>query len=123
MILDYTEPEIKAIGFVLPNAASDEPLSAFAMSVNDVEEITGLDFYPRLPDDQEEIIEGSYDLSKWSLRAFTPTGETADVDYVVPADNRTAEILSVMRELFYELKKSIFSYTGTTGIARKLGLI
>ncbi len=123
VILDYTEPEIKAIGFVLPNAASDEPLSAFAMSVNDVEEITGLDFYPRLPDDQEEIIEGSYDLSKWSLRAFTPTGETADVDYVVPADNRTAEILSVMRELFYELKKSIFSYTGTTGIARKLGLI
>lgn len=123
VILDYTEPEIKAIGFVLPNEASSEPLSAFAMSVDDVEEITGLDFYPRLPDDQEEIIESTYDISKWSLRAFTPTGETADVEYVAPADDKAAKILIIMKDLFYELKKSVFAYTGTTKLAKEVGLI
>lgn len=124
VILDYKDPDIKAIGFVLPNEGSSEPLSSFAMSVDDVEEITGIDFFPRLPDDQEDIIESQYDLSKWSLRAFTPTGEKADVSYVVePKDNNTEMLLSTMTMLFYELKKAIFSYTGTTKLAKSLGLI
>ncbi len=124
VILDYKDPDIKAIGFVLPNEGSSEPLSSFAMSVDDVEEITGIDFFPRLPDDQEDIIESQYDLSKWSLRAFTPTGEKADVSYVVESkDNNTEMLLSTMTMLFYELKKAIFSYTGTTKLAKSLGLI
>jgi len=124
VVLDYKDPDIKAIGFVLPNEGSSEPLSSFAMSVNDVEDITGIDFFPRLPDDQEEIIESQYDLSKWSLRAFTPTGEKADVSYVVsPADDKTELLLSTMTMLFYELKKAVFSYTGTTKLAKSLGLI
>lgn len=124
VVLDYKDPDIKAIGFVLPNEGSSEPLSSFAMSVNDVEDITGIDFFPRLPDDQEEIIESQYDLSKWSLRAFTPTGEKADVSYVVsPTDDKTELLLSTMTMLFYELKKAVFSYTGTTKLAKTIGLI
>ena len=53
VVLDYTEPEIKAIGFVLPNEGSDRSLQSYAVSVDEVERITGLDFYPRLPDDEE----------------------------------------------------------------------
>ncbi len=124
VVLDYKDPDIKAIGFVLPNEGSSEPLSSFAMSVNDVEDITGIDFFPRLPDDQEEIIESQYDLSKWSLRAFTPTGEKSDVSYVVSQKKKKTEmLLSTMTMLFYELKKAVFSYTGTTKLAKSLGLI
>ena len=57
------------------------------------------------------------------MRAFTPTGETADVEYVAPQDDKTALVLASMKELFYELKKTVFSYTGTTKIAKEIGLI
>lgn len=66
VILDYSAPEIKAIGFILPNEGSQEPLQHYAVSVDSVEKITGTDFFYQLPGDQERIIESTVDLSKWS---------------------------------------------------------
>ena len=43
------------------------------MSVDDVEAITGLDFFYQLPDDEEELIESSVDISKWNLKPYTGT--------------------------------------------------
>ena len=37
VILDYKEPEIKAIAFILPNERSTEALSNFALTINEVE--------------------------------------------------------------------------------------
>lgn len=121
-ILDYSEPEIKAIGFVLPNEGSSKSLSSYAASINDVEEITGLDFFPALPDSQEEEIENSFSTSKWSFRSFVPTGETADVSYVVENDPK-AEFLEVARKAFIEFKEAVFEYTGLTKYAKAFGLI
>lgn len=124
VILDYTEPELKAIGFVLPNENSDKPLQAFATTVDEVEAITGIDFFPLLPDDIEEKLESSTDTSLWSFRIFTPTGESASVDYVASNDSSTREqIIDIIMLAFYEAKKSIFEYTGTVKYARALGLL
>jgi endonuclease G len=57
VILDYTQPEIKAIGFILPHASSSAALNSFAVSIDEVEKATGLDFFPALPDDQETKLE------------------------------------------------------------------
>lgn len=57
MILDYQEPELKAIGFILPNESSSLPLSECAVSVDQVEVITGLDFFYLLEDEVEERLE------------------------------------------------------------------
>ena len=45
VILDYKEPGFKAIGFILPNKKSSLPLSDYAVPVDQVEDITGLDFF------------------------------------------------------------------------------
>lgn len=76
VILDYREPEIKAIAFVLPNEKAGEDLSAFAVCVDRVEELTGIDFYAGLPDDVEERLESSLELDRWwfSGRPFPGTG-------------------------------------------------
>ena len=66
VLLDYREPELKAIGFVLPNEKSGLPLSTFAVSVDRVEEITGLDFFHALPDEIEEVVEGVVDWTVWN---------------------------------------------------------
>ncbi len=66
VILDYREPELKAIGFVLPNEKSSLPLSTFAVSVDRVEEITGLNFFHALPDAIEEVMESVVDWAAWN---------------------------------------------------------
>lgn len=122
VILDYTDPEIKAIGFILPNENSSKSLASFAVSVDEVEEVTGLDFFPALPDDQEEEIEKSFNASRWSFRSFMPTGETAEVVYVAENDTMS-KYLEIASAAFTEFKKAVFEYTGLTKYAKAFGLI
>lgn len=55
------------IGFVMPNEAGHKPLSKYAMSVDEVEIITDIDFFVALPDSIEEIVESTYNFEDWNL--------------------------------------------------------
>lgn len=65
VLLDLREPEQKAIGFVMSNQAHEEPLDHFMRSVDEVEAITGIDFFASLPDEQEAQLERTYNASRW----------------------------------------------------------
>ena len=69
VILDYKEPEIKGIGFVLPHQKSSSSIQSFAVTIDEVERKTGIDFFHTLPDDVEEQIESDVILNKWSFRS------------------------------------------------------
>ena len=69
VILDYTDPEIKGIGFILPNKSSKEPLQKYAVTIDSVEKFTGIDFFPKLPDEQEKIIESTLTIQSWSWKS------------------------------------------------------
>ena len=47
----------KAIGFIYPNASASRKMFSYAMSVDEVERITGIDFFPQLDDKVEDRIE------------------------------------------------------------------
>lgn len=68
VILDYTEPVIKGIGFLLPNAGTKQPLQSFAVSIDSVESVTGIDFFPLLPDKQEIFIEKTLSVNAWTWK-------------------------------------------------------
>jgi len=75
VILDYTLPELKGIGFILPNASSTMPLQSFAVPIDSVEKVTGIDFFPALPDKQEQAIEKTVCIPCWSwssINQLTP---------------------------------------------------
>ena len=55
----------RAIGFIYKNTAGNHPLDHYVNSVDQVERITGIDFFPALPDDIEKKVEASYDLKLW----------------------------------------------------------
>ena len=65
VILDYNPPDIKGIGFVIPNTGSKGALQSYAVCIDEVEAVTGIDFFPLLPDDQESVIEGNIDTNAW----------------------------------------------------------
>ncbi len=67
VILDYQEPELKGIGFILLNKGSKEPLQNYAVTIDKVESMTGIDFFYALPDEIEEEIESRVDLSRWDF--------------------------------------------------------
>ena len=56
-----------AIGFMMPNQAGHKPLSRYAMSVEDIEMLTDIDFFVALPDSIEDLIETNYNLTDWDL--------------------------------------------------------
>lgn len=55
----------KAIGFIYKNEAGNNKRDKYVNSVDDVERITSIDFFPALPDDIEKQVEASYKLSDW----------------------------------------------------------
>jgi endonuclease G, mitochondrial len=69
VILDYTDPEIKGIGFLMPNEGSGDPLQNFAVTIDSVERYTGIDFFPALPDAKEKQIESSLCIPCWSWKS------------------------------------------------------
>jgi len=69
VILDYKEPEIKGIGFILPHQKSSSSIQSFAVTIDEVERKTGINFYHSLPDKIEEQIESNIDIGKWSFRS------------------------------------------------------
>ncbi|MDO4933705.1 MAG: DNA/RNA non-specific endonuclease [Prevotella sp.] len=62
------EGEPKAIGFIYKNVSGNRPKSSYVNTVDEVERITGLDFFPALPDDVEERVESRTELSDWGLK-------------------------------------------------------
>lgn len=55
----------KAIGFIYKNRDGDSSLASHTTTVDNVESITGIDFFPALPDDIENKIEATCSLSNW----------------------------------------------------------
>jgi endonuclease G len=67
VILDYSQPDIKAIGFIIPNQGSSLPLSNFALSIDAIEKQTHIDFFSKVPDEIENHVEQSVCSACWGL--------------------------------------------------------
>lgn len=66
VILDIREPEKKGIAYVIPNQVTEDRLEIFATSIDAVEDLTGIDFFPELlSDEMEEKLESEYDPKLW----------------------------------------------------------
>jgi DNA/RNA endonuclease G (NUC1) len=52
-------------GFILPNEGSHEPLATFAVTVDAVEKATGLNFFSRVPKEEQERLERTISVKAW----------------------------------------------------------
>lgn len=57
VILYCNKPDIRMIGFLLDNEPSNSSLKQFVVSVDQIEQLTGIDFFPKIPDDLERKLE------------------------------------------------------------------
>ncbi|MCR4681097.1 MAG: DNA/RNA non-specific endonuclease [Bacteroidales bacterium] len=57
----------QAIGFYFKNRAGSKPLGTYCKSIDQIEQMTGIDFFPKLEDSLEDRIEAQYDRSAWGI--------------------------------------------------------
>lgn len=67
VLAPYADPP-RAIGFVMPNGKVPGGMQTSAMPVDDIEALTGYDFFPALPDDVEERVEAECNFPRWSKK-------------------------------------------------------
>lgn len=66
-ILSYKNGQYKAIGFYIEHKSDkSKNIKACAKSIDELESLTGLDFYHNLPDEIENAVEAKYNESDWS---------------------------------------------------------
>lgn len=66
--LDLEGSEQKAIAFIIPHGKSDKHLTEFAVTIDEVEQVTGLDFFGELmEDDLERKLESEVDVDDWEF--------------------------------------------------------
>lgn len=61
----YDPQTNQAIAFLMPNEGSIELVKSFAISIDKVEKLTGINFFAQLPDALEQKIEASVRLDDW----------------------------------------------------------
>lgn len=65
IVLDYNDGNPKVLAFLMPHENSNKPLYTFVVSVDTVEALTGIDFFPELDDVLESRIEASSAYKNW----------------------------------------------------------
>ncbi|MBE0490519.1 MAG: DNA/RNA non-specific endonuclease [Halomonas sp.] len=67
-IIAVTEGEPRVLAFLMPQEVrGDEPLDDYLVSVDEIEARTGLNFFPRLPEEVAEVLEGEVVTRGWAL--------------------------------------------------------
>lgn len=67
MVAPYTDKP-RGIAFVYPNMSAPGNMENYVMSIDEVENITGMDLFYELPDEVENQVESSASFKEWNKR-------------------------------------------------------
>ena len=84
VIADLDGPDMKGIAFVMSNAAHDEPPISFAVPIDSVEKLTGIDFFPGLDDVLEARLESAFEVKTWYAEGDPNHGEVPPLKAPLP---------------------------------------
>ncbi|WP_142783945.1 DNA/RNA non-specific endonuclease [Changchengzhania lutea] len=68
ILMDHNSGKTKMIAFLMPHKNSNKPLYEFVVSVDDIEKLTGIDFFPELEDTLENKLEASSSYKNWNFK-------------------------------------------------------
>lgn len=68
---------ITAIAYLFPNKKVDDELENYIVTIDSVEQLTSIDFFPSLPDELENTIESTIETAPWGIitQEITPPAE------------------------------------------------
>lgn len=81
VVLNYIDDEPIAIGFIMKNEDSKSHLSNYVVPIDEIEKITGIDFFSEMPDDLEDKVEAGINLSDWGLNVMSRSVSDMEFEY------------------------------------------
>ncbi len=63
----FAPEQMRTLAFIIPNQVSDQPMFNYACSIDKVEAVTGIDFFPRLLKGSNEALESAFDPLSWPI--------------------------------------------------------
>lgn len=103
----------KAIGFIMPNKKVEYPITSYAVTINDVEKITGINFFYQLNDSLEEVLESQKIIANW-----LPEKQKNDVDPIYQPSLPPGTFNTVVAKNHIKSGKAV-SVTGTVVDAKE----
>lgn len=67
VLIDYNNGQPKALAFLMPHKDSSKPLYEFVVSIDTIENVTGIDFFSQLDDAVEHKLESTSAYKNWSF--------------------------------------------------------
>lgn len=95
VVLDYQQQQ--GIAFLMPNHKMAYPVETYAVPIDSVEALTGLDFFPNLPDPLEATLEAQRNPRRW-----LPDRQQDDVEPIRPEDLPKSSYNTVQARFFAE---------------------
>lgn len=92
----------RAIAFLMPNKKADYPHESYAKSIDEIEQITGIDFFHKLDDELENALEAQKDV-----KPFLSLNEQADIAPLNPATLPPNTFNTVQAKLYADENKKI----------------
>ena len=84
IVLDLDGEEHQAIGFLMPNEHCAYPVAGYVSSVDEIENLTGLDFFSSLEDVEEAELEAMKTVDGWVHESNNEFGEVAPLKAPLP---------------------------------------
>ena len=83
-LADLDGDDVKGIAFVMQNGVNDGPPISYAVSIDSVEKITGLDLFASVSDEVEVRIEAMHVIKPWQAQGDPFFGEVAPLKAPLP---------------------------------------
>lgn len=65
IVFDYNAKDKKAIAFLIPHQQTDVSIYKFVTTIDKIEALTGIDFFPELDDTIEDTLEATANYKQW----------------------------------------------------------
>ncbi len=84
VVMDLQGAERKGLAFIMQNGVNEYPVVFYATTINEVERLTGIDFFASLPDDEEERLEAMGTAAPWIHEESEAFGEAEPLKAPLP---------------------------------------
>jgi len=68
IVVDATGGNYKSIAFIIPNTTSNASFYDFVVNIDEIEDQTGIDFFPKFSEEIEKEMEATIDIKAWGKR-------------------------------------------------------
>lgn len=99
VLLQEDNGNLYAIGFIYENISGRQPMSTYARTVDEVEDITNIDFFPSLPNNIEKTVEKEVDFTKWTVSKSNITKTQNNIN--------SNEIIETTEKIIDEIKEGV----------------